>query len=1125
MKKILFYSILFLSGFVSSNSILASGIATINGIVQDYDTGERLQYANISLLNSPIGTMTNENGEFVLSLDKTNLKDTLIISYLGYSSLRIPVDSAFLESNVFRLKKSLQFINEITVKPIDPFDLLQNALLKKSNLYNVYGYNSEGFYREIMFEGNAPVKLAEAACIFYISPYTAEFNRNDAIWNYLDFSAYNSNYRYDQALNYSTNATYPDDAVQIIRARSADDFSGSISKFCIAGGPLNITATDFFRNETFYFSSSGFKNLKNKKKFTSHIDFSIYDGKNVYDVNFVSKLNSDWLRIIIDRESGAIISYSGKYTLNKSSLMERTGQINGQKKTVKDLVTEKELNFRVDFKNIQGIWYLNHIKSMNTYEYKYSTEDITIQMAFDRELVFNNYNIESVEKIADSLTYKNIISNSLYDYPTSYDKDFWDDYNMLYPTELQTEILNKIESTKSLEDQYQSKFMPFVEMEKPFAINVYDTSYIHNDTIVDQYAWTKNSSELLDYIEKENQYALSYLYENNSLIKGIYNELTSFELKQEYKVSFDTIDSYYYFFSRSGNFCRSHSADTSVSEVVINLVEKTMQNTLYALYNYSFNEEAGVITYIESPDGGRNLNLICINIESLEEICELKNVMQLEWLDNSRFLYTSLEGNDFFPTQVYLHDTRNNIDSLIYKEVDKSKKLALKKSASNKYIFIESFSFSDNYSTFAINKEDKLCRISAFTNIPDSVYARFDHYNNKFYIRTNYNNPNFSVMTLSETEQNIKNAKSIFSFSRDTIICDLNFNTGKLLLSFQHGITTDFGIIDAETLSFKPLKWNENNYTVSFRKNISETKTELSFVSYLDPPQQWIYDILNDKLSLTKQKEIKGFDKNKYEVKIVNAKHPDGTIIPIVIIGSKKGKKTRPMLMEVYAEGMGKSLLPEFRSDIFPLLDRGFAYVYPLVRGSGELGYDWFKKGTKQNKTKTFEDVAVCAEWLQENKLTTSNTLFLYGTSAGGYTVAYVANEYPQLFKGMILNVPKVTILQGLQNENDSLYLLNADLHGNIEDETVYDFVRKSDPYLNIRIGQYPNMLIFSAFNDENVPVENIAKYAARLRECNTSDNLILYRTHMNEDHDGGQYGQLQRTAIIYFFMLDLINN
>ena len=79
---------------------------------------------------------------------------------------------------------------------------------------------------------------------FYISPYASKFNRNDAIWNYLDFSAYNSNYRYDQALNYSTNATYPDDAVQIISAFS-DDFTGSISKFCIAGGPLNITATDF----------------------------------------------------------------------------------------------------------------------------------------------------------------------------------------------------------------------------------------------------------------------------------------------------------------------------------------------------------------------------------------------------------------------------------------------------------------------------------------------------------------------------------------------------------------------------------------------------------------------------------------------------------------------------------------------------------------------------------------------------------------------------------------------------------------------------------------------------------------------------------------------------------------
>lgn len=82
--------------------------------------------------------------------------------------------------------------------------------------------------------------------------------------------------------------------------------------------------------------------------------------------------------------------------------------------------------------------------------------------------------------------------------------------------------------------------------------------------------------------------------------------------------------------------------------------------------------------------------------------------------------------------------------------------------------------------------------------------------------------------------------------------------------------------------------------------------------------------------------------------------------------------------------------------------------------------------------------------------------------------------------------------------------------------------LKKSDPYINTRIGQYPNMLIFSAYNDENVPVENVAKYVARLRECNIGNNLVLFRTHMNEDHDGGQYGQLQRTAIIYFFLLNL---
>ena len=103
------------------NAITVVSQNSLTGTIQDFDTGERLQYANISLLNSPVGTMTNENGEFVLYLNKTNLKDTLLISFLGYSNLKIPVDSAFFKQNVFRLKKSIEFINEVTVKPIDPF--------------------------------------------------------------------------------------------------------------------------------------------------------------------------------------------------------------------------------------------------------------------------------------------------------------------------------------------------------------------------------------------------------------------------------------------------------------------------------------------------------------------------------------------------------------------------------------------------------------------------------------------------------------------------------------------------------------------------------------------------------------------------------------------------------------------------------------------------------------------------------------------------------------------------------------------------------------------------------------------------------------------------------------------
>lgn len=1106
---------------ISSYGIFAQN--RIRGVVQDAETGEKLQYANISLLNSGLGTMTNSEGIFVINLSGYKKPDTLAVSYLGYEIITSPLDSLFYRDNIFELVKSVEIIDEIVIKPIDPYQVLIDAIAARPLNYNRVSYNADGFYREILFENDFPVKLAEAAGLFNISPYNSPFDKSEAIWNYLDFSGYSSTYKYDQGLNYSTNATYPDDAVKIIQARSSDNLSGTISKFTINGGPLNITGTDIFRIEKFFFSKNGLKQLNRKNKFKASIDYKIYDSRNVYELLFKSKTDSDWLRVLVDRKTMAIICYEGKYNINNSSFMPRTGQVAGKKKNINDIVTEKYLEFRVDFKILNGDWYLNHIKSYGTYEYTYSAEDITVSLAIDRELIFNAYRTENLEPIPDSSQYKNIISNSLYDYPSWYDKDFWENYNQLYPTELQKEILKKMENSKPLEDQFDNKFTAFDSIKKPVAVNISDTILLYNDTIIDQFSWDKDSPELLDYIEQENKYALGYIYENNSLIKGIYNELNSYTNRERPEISFDTVNSYYYYFSKTGNFCRSISPDTIENEIVINLVDKTLKNNQYALYNYSFNKYGNILSYLEMIDGGRTFNLVCVDLNSLSEICSLKNALQTEWLDDHRFLYTSQYEGDFFPLSVYLYDINTNSEKLIFEEKDKSKKISLRESSSKQYVFIESFSFATNYKTVVIDKKSDITEPIFFANIPDSCYARFDHYNDKFYIRTNFTHPNFSIMVLPESDFDLQNAIQLFSFVQDTIIRDMNFIADNLILTYQNGITTDIGLLDTKTSQFSKITWDDTFYTVSFSKIVNGNRFEILFESYLVPRQKWIYDITDGSLRMIASKSVNHYESEKYEVKIVYASHPDGTEIPIVLIQTKKGKRTRPMLMEIYAEGLGSALLPFFRSDIFPLVDRGFIYAYPLVRGSGELGYEWNKRGAKLNKAKTFEDIAVCAEWLVEKKITLSEALFLYGTSAGGLPTGVAANEYPELFKGIILNVPNLVLLQSLMIDHDPYYLLNEDVYGNIENEQVYELIKNTDPYLNIKSQNYPNMLIFSALNDENVPVEGVAKYVAKLRQYKTDENILLFRTLMNEDHDGGFYGTMQRTALIYFFMLNLV--
>jgi oligopeptidase B len=283
----------------------------------------------------------------------------------------------------------------------------------------------------------------------------------------------------------------------------------------------------------------------------------------------------------------------------------------------------------------------------------------------------------------------------------------------------------------------------------------------------------------------------------------------------------------------------------------------------------------------------------------------------------------------------------------------------------------------------------------------------------------------------------------------------------------------------------------------------------------------------------TKTKEVKKeqavlggkFDKNNYREERVWATASDGTKIPISIVYHKKTKKdgNSPLLQYAYGS-YGNSMEPGFDSSILSLLDRGFIYAIAHIRGGEEMGRQWYEDGKLLKKKNTFTDYIDCSNYLISKKYTNSKHLYAEGGSAGGLLMGAVVNMAPQLYNGVIAQVPFVDVMTTMLDETIPLTTSEYDEWGNPNDKVYYDYMRSYSPYDNVKAQDYPNMLVTTGLHDSQVQYWEPAKWVAKLRTVKTDKNLLFLDTNMDAGHGGasGRFEALKETAKEFSFLLDL---
>jgi oligopeptidase B len=322
------------------------------------------------------------------------------------------------------------------------------------------------------------------------------------------------------------------------------------------------------------------------------------------------------------------------------------------------------------------------------------------------------------------------------------------------------------------------------------------------------------------------------------------------------------------------------------------------------------------------------------------------------------------------------------------------------------------------------------------------------------------------------------------------------------------------------------IEFPEPAYSVELESN-PEFETDILRFTYSSPitPQSVIdYHMHTGQWELIKQDIPDGYDRSQYVTERIHATAPDGKQIPVSIVYKQDLKKegNNPTLLYGYGS-YGSVIDADFNANRLSLLDRGFVFAIGHIRGGSDLGRAWYESGKMLNKKNSFTDFIACAEHLIKEGYTSNKKLAILGGSAGGLLVSACLTMRPDLFQAVINKVAFVDVVTTMSDPTIPLTSLEWDEWGNPQVREHFEYMLSYSPYDNVRPTAYPHMLITTGLNDPRVAYWEPAKFAAKLREMKTDNNVLLLHTNYDAGHAGasGRYDYLKEVAIDFAFLID----
>lgn len=666
---------------------------------------------------------------------------------------------------------------------------------------------------------------------------------------------------------------------------------------------------------------------------------------------------------------------------------------------------------------------------------------------------------------------------------------------------------------------------------------------MHGDTVSDPYYWMNDyfkkgpdSSKVVAYLEAENNYTHEMMKDTEPFQDQLFNEMKARIKETDESVPYFKNGYYYYQRTEEGKqyykLCRKKGSLEAPEEVLLDVDKMAEGFPYYALGAASVSPDNKLLAYAVDTVSRREYIIQIKNLETGELLPDriIRTSGGTVWAaDNKTIFYTSKNPVTLLSEKIKRHTlgTKSDDDVVVYDEKDNTNYIGVSKSKNEKFIFIYSGGTLSSETRY-IKADEPNAEFKVFQPRTKDVLYDVTPLEDKFLIVTNENAKNFKVMETPLDKTTKENWKEYIPHREDVLVEGIDEFANYLAISERKNGLTQLAIRNLKDNSQHYLDFGEAAYTVYPSTNVDYNTDVLryGYTSLVTPSSTFDYNMKSKEKSLLKQQEVLGgYNSKDYITERVMAKVSADVQVPISIVYKKGTKKDGKAPLLLYAYGSyGSSMNPSFSSSRLSLLDRGFIYAIAHIRGGEEMGRQWYEDGKMMKKKNTFTDFIDCGKFLIDQKFTSKEHLYAQGGSAGGLLMGAVINMAPEIWNGVIAQVPFVDVVNTMLDETIPLTTNEYDEWGNPNNKEAYDYMKSYSPYENIEAKEYPNLLVTTGLHDSQVQYFEPAKWVAKLRTLHQGNNVILLKTDMDYGHGGasGRFDYLKDVALNYAFLFKL---